>query len=160
SGVPPKPTVVSIASDGSINWNKNAVLEEPSDVRDISSMTSSTGGCAPLPGQTLGGFNDWANIKFNFRASTDFGEGAGYTTRFSIDGLTDTDKHAGSLEITLEEALQLSLDLIDIKPHGDKKNTVVLHSSHDVPVAIYSRAGVDTTTLDQSTLTLRGLPPA
>ena len=53
-----------------------------------------------------------------------------------------------------EDALALSGDIIDIK-----KKTVNVHSSEIVEVSILSREGVDATTIDPLSVTLRGLPP-
>src|SRR5262245_26197954 len=63
-GSPAKPTVVTVSSSGAINWNKDTDFSDASVIRDVSNMTSITGGCSPLSGQTLEGFNDWANIQF------------------------------------------------------------------------------------------------
>jgi hypothetical protein len=69
-------------------------------------------GCPASPGEQLVGFNDWANIVYNFRTSIDFGDGA----HASIDASKAADKDntagvpPGSLEMTFEEATTISYD--------------------------------------------------
>jgi len=66
-----KPRVTSGA--GAINWNLNGTTDA-GVVRDLNKL--GIAGCGDSPGETLAGFNDWQNIKLNFRASLDFAEGA------------------------------------------------------------------------------------
>ena len=125
--------------------------------RDLDNL--SIAGCPALSGtfpgnaETLTGFNDWANINLNFRASLDFAGGA--------TSSIDENKQAGTLELTLDEALALSRDVIDIKP-ADKNNTIKRSDTPTVLVAIFSRRddqGVlefDARDLDPATIFLRG----
>ena len=148
-GVPPKPTIVT--AGGAINWDKDANSTDPIVSRDLTGMTSSSGGCpASTTREFLEGSDDWALLQLNLRASTDF-----------LDGVTasfDPSLVDGTVDVNVEDALALSGDLIDIKPN-DPTNTVRAMSSATVNVAIFSREGVDTTTIDPDTVTLRGLPP-
>ena len=88
-------------------------------------------------------------LQLNLRASTDFADGVSLNFDEPVD--------KGTKDITLDAALDLSGDIIDIKP-ADKNNRINVASSATVDVAIFSREGVDTTTIDPLTLTLRGLP--
>ena len=125
---------------------------------DINQTTNSAGGCpanqAGADGQILEGFNDWANIQFNFRGSLDFGDGS--RNGFEKNVGDDTN------EMPLDTALALSRDVIDVKP-DDKKNTIVLSLTQTVGVAIFSRmndAGTErelyAPDIDPATLILRG----
>src|SRR5439155_1636129 len=70
-------------------------------------------------------------------------------------------KEGGSLEITLDEALALSRDVIDIKPN-DPNNTLNRGSNQVVNVAIFSRRDdqglpeFEAKDIDPATVTLRG----
>ena len=116
SGFPAKPTLVSAL--GGISWNPpDADILDLNIKRDLNNITSASGAC-PASGGTnptdiLDGFNDWANIQLNFRASTDFAGGVGLTF--------ETDKKHGNEELTREEHLTISRDVCDIKS-ADKKN--------------------------------------
>jgi hypothetical protein len=148
-GVPPKPTLA--VAGGPINWNKNSVSTDVNVSRDLSGMTSSGNGCpASTTRDFLEGSNDWALLQLNMRASTDFADGISANFDPSVD--------RGSFDIPVESALQLSGDLIDIKP-ADPNNTVKVMSSANINVAIFSRQGIDATTIDPMSLALRGLPP-
>jgi hypothetical protein len=148
-GVPPKPTVVT--AGGAINWNKDADSTDTGVSRDLSGMTSSGGGCpTSTTREFLEGSDDWAILQLNLRASTDFADGVSANFDPSVD--------SGTKDIPLEAALELSGDLIDIKPN-DKNNTVNVTSTATIEVAIFSREGVDATTIDPDSVTLRGLPP-
>ena len=110
AGVPPKPTIVT--AGGAINWDKDTNSAETGISRDLTGMTSSSGGCpTSTTREFLEGSDDWAIIQLNLRASTDFLDGV--TASFDpslVDGTTD---------INVEDALALSGDLIDIKPTTD-----------------------------------------
>ena len=71
TGIPARLKVASGA--GAINWNLNTTTD-PNVVRDLNKF--GIAGCPDSPGETLAGFDDWAHINFNFRASVDFGDGA------------------------------------------------------------------------------------
>ena len=140
---------------GPISWNKDADFVDGFSSLDINQTTPPTGGCPANQGTTLNGtgtgnillgFNDWANIQFNFRGSQDFSGG---------EELTE--------EMTLDTALALNRDVIDIKPN-DKGNKIVASAIQTVGVAILGRLDnsirreveLDATTIDPSTLILRG----
>ncbi len=154
SGFPAKPTLVSAL--GGISWNPpDADILDLNIKRDLNNITSASGAC-PASGGTnptdiLDGFNDWANIQLNFRASTDFAGGVGLTF--------ETDKQHGNEELTREEHLTISRDVCDIKS-ADKKNNNTPTSSPVFNATFYSRNDngtvVDATHLDKTTLTLAG----
>jgi hypothetical protein len=145
------PIVVSVpASGGPIDWNHNGVIDGSIPLLDINQTTDLTGGCPPSQGTVLEGYNDWANIQYSVLASFDQVAGAKSTQ--------EQNKKQGTLDIQLDEALELSLDRIDIKPN-DPNNTINTGSNVNVSVAIFSRGGdapLDATTVDPSTVTLRG----
>ena len=84
---------------GAVNWNRNATSNDPAVARDLNSLGIS--GCPASPGETLVGFNDWANIKLNFRASLDFADGSHATIDTNPDG---------SQELSVSDVAAISLD--------------------------------------------------
>jgi hypothetical protein len=158
-GVPAKTTIlsVSVVPSGPVNWNKNTSSLDANVVRDLNNMTSSSGGCPPSSGEVLEGSNDWQILQLNLRASTDFADGVSLNF--------DPPVTNGTQDLTLEAVLDLSHDIIDIKP-ADKNNTINLASTGTFGVAIFSRkspdgqsVAVDATTIDPTSVTLRGIPP-
>ena len=151
-----KPAVADAA--GRISWDKDTNNQEVfnNTLLDINQATTATGGCPAGQGTDINGlgslgnlligFNDWANIQFNFRGSQDFAGG-----------------EEGGEELNLDAALALSLDRIDIKPN-DSKNTIVASAIQTVGVTMFSRRDnsippqleLDATKIDPSTLVLRG----
>jgi len=101
--------------------------------------------------QDLESFNDWANIKFDFRGNFDFGSG-----NRSLEELVFG-------EMTQPQAVALSRDVIDIKP-GDPNNTISRNAGPTINVAILSRKDdsvppqmqLDATQIDPATLHLKG----
>jgi Metallo-peptidase family M12B Reprolysin-like len=159
TGVPAKTTIapVSVAPNGPVNWNKDVDSMDVNVARDLNQMTSSSGGCPASSGGFLEGSNDWQILQLNLRASTDFADG--------VSQNFDPPVTDGTKELTVDDALDLSHDLIDIKPN-DKNNTINLGSTATFEVAMFSRKSadgttvdVDATTIDPSDITLRGLPP-
>ena len=74
AGDPPKPTLAT--AGGAINSDKDTNSAETGVSRDLTGMTSSTGGCpASTTREFLEGSDDWAIIQLNLRASTDFLDG-------------------------------------------------------------------------------------
>ncbi len=98
-----KPAVVS--GVGAVNWNRDTDTAD-TVARDVNTLSSF--GCAAAPGtfpanaEMLEGFNDWANIQFNLRATVDFSDGARATIDEAVVG--------GTLDITVEEAVEISID--------------------------------------------------
>ena len=136
-----------MTAGGAINWDKDTDSIETSVSRDLAGMTSSSGGCpTSTTREFLEGSDDWAILQLNLRASTDFVDG--------VSANFDPSLVAGTQDINVEDALDLSGDLIDIK-----KKTINVNGSETVEVAILSREGVNTTTIDPLSVTLRGLPP-
>lgn len=87
--------LVLTPANQAVDWNKNGDFTSTGVNADINSIPSS--GCGASPGQVLTGFNDWANLKYNFRASTDFADGVHLTV-------------VSAPEITLEQGLSISPD--------------------------------------------------
>jgi hypothetical protein len=159
TGIPAKTTIaaVSVAPNGPVNWNKDGDSLDVNVVRDLNQMTSSSGGCPASAGGFLEGSNDWQILQLNLRASSDFADGVSQNFDPPVTG--------GTTEATVDDALDLSHDIIDIKPN-DRNNTVNLGTTATFEVAIFSRRSadgttvdVDATTIDPASITLRGLPP-
>src|SRR5262249_18320874 len=93
-------TVVNVTPVGGVDWNLNGSLADIVS-QDINNL--GIPGCPASPGQTLDGFNDWANLKYNFKASVDFADGA----RVGV---------VKSPELTFHDSLVLTRDSIDLKP--------------------------------------------
>jgi hypothetical protein len=155
SGQPAKPVVVNVVASGGVDWNRSGSAVDAGVSRDLTSLTSL--GCSALPLQTLVSFDDWSNLHFNFRASVDFALGASSTHT--------EDKKKGNKEIEIDEALELTPYLIDLKP-ADQNNTINRNSKQNLNVSILSQPGdvtgagfFDATTVDPATVTLRGKFP-
>jgi hypothetical protein len=151
SGVPSKAQVLTVNANGSIDWSRAGGISG-SVARDVNNLAIA--GCPAVAGaETLQGYNDWASIELNFRASVDFAGGATSTI--------EDKKEDGTLELTLDEALSLSRDIIDIKP-GDPNNSLNRNSSQTVEVAMLSRLDdnglleFDARDLDPSTVVFHG----
>jgi Tol biopolymer transport system component len=86
--------VVITPTNQPIDWNKNGMCTDTvaADVNNLG-----TSGCGATPGQFLQGYDDWANLQYNFREATDFADGVHLST-------------STVSEMTLEEALSLSPD--------------------------------------------------
>jgi hypothetical protein len=87
--------LVLTPANQAVDWNKNGDFTSTNVSADVNSIPTS--GCGASPNQVLTGFNDWANLKYNFRASTDFADGVHLTV-------------VSAPEITIEQALGLSPD--------------------------------------------------
>jgi hypothetical protein len=145
--VPPLGKATVAAADTAINWSKTGGATDLNLSLDLNQTTNAGGGCPASVGEILEGFNDWENLSFNFRASVDFADGASATHEDSKD--------KGSREMTLEEALAFSLDVIEVlKPQLNSK------SNETVEVAIFGRSDpdspLDATDIDHASITLRG----
>ena len=141
-------SVVDVSSTSPVDWSQNGVEDAGPVGRDINNF--SIAGCPASPGQMLEGYNDWANIKLNFRRSLDWGDGARV-------GIADS-QAAGDLELTFDEMLKLTRDRIDFKP-SDPNNTIVIKATQTAPVALLSRGGdgaLDAADLNPATVVLRG----
>lgn len=87
--------LVLTPANQAVDWSQNGDFTTVGVSADINRIPSS--GCGASPGQVLTGFNDWANLKYNFRASTDFADGVHLTV-------------VSAPEITLEQGLSISPD--------------------------------------------------
>jgi hypothetical protein len=60
--------------DNSIDWNGNGTIDQNGVVwANINNFPQWS--CPSAEGETLKGFNDWANLNFNFRSTSNFDEG-------------------------------------------------------------------------------------
>ena len=177
---------VLASGTAAIDWNNNIVIDNVAVSRDINFLLGTTlpqgivPGCAASGLTSLVGYNDWANIQYNLRASLDFADGV-HTTAAEV------------IELTREEAFAISPDsdgdgvpnafdncpfdanadqadsdgngigdactvipvAIDIKP-GAFPNTINLSSSGVIPVAILSSPTFDARLVNPATVTLNG----
>jgi hypothetical protein len=156
-----KPTVASAV--GPVDWNVNSSTADTGLSLDITQTTSATGGCPANQlgnegnesGQRLFGYNDWANLQFDFRRSVDFADGAHVTAGETLlnppEGTTPA--------IQLQTAANLSSDAtligIDFKP-GDPKNNVNRKGDENVEVALLSSASFNALTVAPETVLLQG----
>jgi len=72
----PPPAMV-VPSNGAIDWNRDGDTVDLGVAADINNF--GFGGCGAAPGQMLTGFDDWANLQYDFRTSTDFADGVHLT---------------------------------------------------------------------------------
>jgi hypothetical protein len=72
----PPPTLVT-ASNAAIDWNRDGDTVDVGVAADINNLGFP--GCGAAPGQMLTGYDDWANLGYNFRTSTDFADGVHLT---------------------------------------------------------------------------------
>ena len=138
---------ITVFPNSPVNWNKDSDSMDVDVVRDLNLMTSV--GCLASSGEFLEGSNDWQILQLNHRASTDFADG--------VSQNFDPPVENGTQDMTYGVALELSHDLIDIKPN-DKNNTINLGTTATFEVAIFSRKSADgqplpppTSTRQQST---------
>jgi len=100
--------VVSLPSNNAaVNWSPNQTGTVVADINN-----TGIAGCPASPGEQLTGYNDWASLVYNFRASMDFADGAHSTVdgTKAIDAANSTNALPGSTEITPEEAIAISYD--------------------------------------------------
>lgn len=82
----PSPVQTNVDASGAINWNRDGDSVDPGVAADINNFGS--GGF----GSTLQGYNDWANLQYNFRTSVDFADGV-HLTALEVEEL-DFEKEA------------------------------------------------------------------
>jgi hypothetical protein len=170
-------TVVSIIPAGNpINWDldKAGIDNSPKNI-DINNISAA--GCDGT-GTQLVGFNDWANVHFNLRASLEFAGGADTESPAKTEP-TSEDEAKGFAAVSSDgntfDALncanpfinpnpagtQAATCLIDVKP-GDPSNisNLVAPLQGVLPVALLGISQIfdPTTMVDVSTLTLDGHP--
>ncbi len=137
-----KPTVVDASS--AINWNRDKDTVDTVN-QDINNL--GINGCPASPGETLVGWNDWANLQFNLLGASDFADGAHATI--------DETKKDGTVAITFEEAVILNRQ-IKVRPFDSHEMPRVGRST-SVPVAMFSTETFDATEIDPTTIILRGV---
>jgi len=166
-----KPVVATVGADGSVDWNLTATIDGVPVARDVNNITSL--GCPPSAGEVLAGYNDWANLQYNLRASADFADGAHIT-------IDPVQIGAGTQEITIEDAREMSLDrdgdgVLDIDdncpgtPNPDQDPAacsmdlkilgVLINARFKglLGVAMLSSKTLDATTIDPETVQLHGV---
>ncbi len=72
------------SASGSVDWNGNGTIDPLATIGGVNPdpnyIIVAGSSCAiPIPGQVLNGFNDWNNIVYNFRLSSDFADGVRIT---------------------------------------------------------------------------------
>jgi hypothetical protein len=162
-------TLRSTAPIFGISWNKDTDLVDSTLALDINQTTNASGGCPARQKDAasnqevliLEGFNDWAHLQFNFRASVDVGDGSRVGSEQPPEDAT--------MEMTYETAIALSGWIMDVKPN-DGNNTIQRSVQQTLGVAIFSRndnsvppqlvfdapGNGSTTGIDPATLILRG----
>src|SRR5262249_34097801 len=150
-------TVVSIPNNGiAIDWNLDKNTQEFSFV-NINNLP--VVGCTQSVGTQLAGFNDWANVHFDLRASLEFAGGADTeqtdtTAEQEADGfgLPDTDGNnvADGFQCSSVQAewnTPAAACLLDVKP-GDPFNisNLIAPLQGVVPAALLGSATFDPTT--------------
>jgi hypothetical protein len=171
----PTGLAIVVPVPGQIDWNQNKKIQlDLGDTVDVNNLPAV--GCAANGFSQLVGFNDWANVHYNLRASLEFAGGAdteqteptaeqeaagfasvdsdgnGVPDGFQCAGLPGTDP---SVVGTAKAAC-----LIDVKP-GDPFNISNLVSPLQgvLPAALLGSQFFDPTRMvDVSTLTLNGQP--
>ncbi|MDX2149707.1 MAG: hypothetical protein SFV54_03160 [Bryobacteraceae bacterium] len=68
---------VRVPSNAPVDWNKDGDATDVGVSANVNSFAAA--GCGGF-GSDLSGFNDWANLQYNFRSSTDFADGVHLTT--------------------------------------------------------------------------------
>jgi len=87
------PLVSVVLGAGAINWNKDADATDVGVARDVNNFGAGSG-CSGT-GSSLPGYDDWANVKYDFRNTVDFADGIHLST-------------LETQEITAEQALALA----------------------------------------------------
>jgi hypothetical protein len=153
-----------LAAMGSINWDGDSLPAEVLAAQtDVNQLLAADGTVVCTGDETVyTGFNDWANLKYDIRGSTDFADGLGLTrneekelsthqaesiSRDSDgDGIVDfrdncpmvpNADQADSDGDGIGDVCEVGAILIDIKP-GVRPNTVNVFTEPGVPVAILS----------------------
>jgi hypothetical protein len=72
----PPPTQNNVNASGAIDWNVDGDSVDMGVNRNINNLGNGCGGS----GTVLPGYNDWANLKYDFRSTTDFADGVHLST--------------------------------------------------------------------------------
>lgn len=72
------PTTQIVSTAGAINWNRDADSTDVGVVADVNNLGSGSG-CTGF-GTSLVGYDDWANVKYDFRNAADFADGIHLST--------------------------------------------------------------------------------
>jgi len=172
-----------VAGNGAIDWNRSGLpATDIGVVADINNFGAGKGcGGSPEGSGTgtgitvLQGYNDWANLQYNFRTTVDFADGVHLTTiqtpevtidqALAISPDTDGDGIPNLIDNCpfvpnpsqkdsdgdgVGNACTLILVAIDIKPE-ESDNPINLGGN--IPVAILSTADFDATRVDRTSLT-------
>lgn len=178
----PPPLKVTAANQP-IDWNRDGDSADTSIARDINNFQRGTCDGAGGVGVSLRGHDDWSNLHYNFRTTSDFSDGA--ETGYPED-VPDELSFEDALEMSLDEdgdgvknlidncALESNPDQldsdddgigdgcedfltvdIDVKP-GDFPNTINLKSNGVVPTAVLSSLSFDARTVLPESVSLSG----
>jgi hypothetical protein len=72
------PIVADVDASGAINWNQNGSNSDNSVDLDINNLRNEISRCDGH-GDILSGYNDWENLQYNFRNSSEFADGVHLT---------------------------------------------------------------------------------
>jgi hypothetical protein len=160
-------TATVATATSAINWNNlaDSTAGDTSVAVDINRIASGTG-CDGTGGTVLTGYNDWANIQYNLRASLDFGDGVHSTADEAVEINPDQAQALFQASDVDGDGIQDANAcgsvpcMIDIVP-GLPKNPVLLFNVNGVPtaivpVAVLSTLSFDATTVNPATVTLNG----
>lgn len=154
------------AATGAISWDADTLFTEEIlglNINQIGSVTGCNG-----DGGVLVGYDDWANLVYNLRATFDFADGIHSSAEEVLEitepqaqelvNITDADGDG----VTDKNACAGAACVIDIVP-GVASNKVLLFQHNGttkaiVPVAVLSTVLFDATMLDSHTMTFAGTP--
>jgi hypothetical protein len=167
-----KPVVV----DGSagIDWNRDGHIAG-TVARNLNNLKTQHSGCDGF-GEILHGYDDWRNLQFNLLAAPDFADGASSSTEETLEQNLDE-----AIEISVDTDGDGIVDILDncpFVPNPDQKDTdgdgvgdacpfiavkpesakrpVKVPRTQTVKVAMFSSPIFDATTIDPTTIVLRG----
>lgn len=154
------PTDLATSSNlAPLDWDRDGVVDASPLSINLNRVTGVTGltGCDGA-GTVLEGYDDWANLLYNFRASIDWADGV-HSTADEVQEITEEQATALFLAADLEgNGICGSTSCqIDIKPF-DSSNTVNLAFEKVVGVALLGNPDFDVRTVDPASLTLNNVP--
>ncbi len=178
----PPPVQTDVNASGAIDWNVDGDSVDTGVNRNINNL--GFGGCGGF-GSTLQGYNDWANILYDFKNTVDFADGIHLSVleveeedilEDLVQSGPDTDgdgvpniidncpfvpnpDQADSDQDGIGDACDPDAAVeasIDIKPGSDPNSINCNNEKGVVPVAILTTEEFDATTVDHTTVTFEG----